>query len=531
MSFAAAAFLAGFALLALPWWLHRRDTHRPDPQVVSSLLLLRPGEAPEQMRKTLRHRWLMALRMLLFAVLVLAFAQPVLRERLVPEVGTPRVPQLIAVDTSLSMAADFAAARQRAHALIDGLPPDVPAAVVGLDGDITVAAPLGTDRQALHAAVAGLRPGNGRLAFEGLSERLTVLAGSTREPVALHLISDFQRTALPAQFNALVDGAQGPIELHPVPPAGPNWRVEGIHVDRLVTVAVRGFGTPERSLDVRLDGPSGELGRRSLTVPADGTAHASFPLPPRSDEDVWLEAVVDAGDALAVDDVGYAVVRRLDAVPMPMYVAPTAAAQAEYLRVGIAAALPRFQPAALDQSGPVAVALDPADLPAQDRQALERHLANGGAVLMTVGPATRRAARVPLLDLPLEEGARDGEPRRVVVADRTHPALAGTADWSAVAVSRYLRAAPAAGTVLLRLDDGAPLLLEHPAGAGRVLLLLTALDPAWSNLVTTAAFVTWLADAVGHLAEDTLPVTALAGETLTIPSASVQVFDASGRRM
>ena len=87
-------------LLALPWWLHRRDTHRPEPHVVSSLLLLRPGEAPEQMRKTLRHRWLMALRMLLLAVLVLAVLLPALRETLVPEVRPPRGPPQIEVDPS-----------------------------------------------------------------------------------------------------------------------------------------------------------------------------------------------------------------------------------------------------------------------------------------------------------------------------------------------------------------------------------------------------------------------------------------------
>lgn len=532
MTFAAAAFLAGALLLALPWWLHRRDTNRPEQYVVSSLLLLRPGDAPEQIRRTLRHRWLMALRMLLLGVLVLAFAQPLLRRQLTPEAAIPQVPQLLAIDTSLSMAANFAAAQDRAHELIDALPDGVPASVVALAGELTVAAPLTADREALHAAVAGLRAGNGRLSFDGLPGRLEAVAGSmTREPMALHLISDFQRSALPTQFNGLLNGSGAAIALHPVAPPGPNWHIDTVHVDRLVTVTVRGFGTPERMLEVRLRGADGELGRQPLVVPAGGAAQATFPLPPPSDEDVWLEASIDADDALAADDVGYQVLSRSQTVALPIYAAPTAAVQASYLEAGIAAALPNFEPGPSGGSGPVAVALDPAGLSPEERRALERHVANGGAVLMTVGAATQRAGRLTLFDLPLKVPVRDGEVRRVVVADRGHPALTGAQDWNAVAVSRHLQVPASAGRVLLRLDDGSPLLLEVPGPAGRALLLLTALEPDWSNLVTTATFVTWLSGAVADLAEESLPTVARAGEALTIPAASVQVFDASGRRM
>ena len=45
------------------------------------------------------------------------------------------------------------------------------------------------------------------------------------------------------------------------------------------------------------------------------------------------------------------------------------------------------------------------------------------------------------------------------------------------------------GEVVLVLDDGTPLLTEYRIGTGRLMLLGTALDPAWSTLVVRPAFV------------------------------------------
>ena len=98
-------------------------------------------------------------------------------------------------------------------------------------------------------------------------------------------------------------------------------------------------------------------------------------------------------------------------------------------------------------------------------------------------------------------------------------------------VSQHIVTGSTSGRVLLALDDGSPLLIEHRLGAGRLLLLTTALDPAWSTLVATPAFVTFVADTLAYLAEDTLPATAVAGQPLAIPGAGAQLFDQSGRRM
>jgi hypothetical protein len=401
---------------------------------------------------------------------------------------------------------------------------------------VTVAAPPSGERALLHGAVDALRPGMARLAFDGLVGRLTGLAGTLVDgAVEVHLISDFQRSAMPAQFNGLVAGALGLVVLHPVTPDRRNWHIEQLSVGDDVGVTVRGIDTPERQLEVVLAGSRGELGRRALTVPPGGRATARFPLPEAGRGDVWLQASLEAGDVLAADDTIFHVLRHSQPVALPLFASPGAAAQLDYLSAAVAAAAPRFRPAAAEQPGPVAVLVDVGELTAERVRLLERHLHNGGAVLMTVGPATRRAGRLPLSGLALEPARLDDQPRGVVAADRSHPALAHFSAWRDVTVSRRLGAASAGsasmGSVLLTLDDGSPLLLEQRLGAGRLLVLMTALDPDWSTLVTRPAFVDFVADALGYLAEDVLPAATVAGQRLIVPAANVQLFDRSGNRM
>lgn len=551
MSFAAAAFLAGLLVIAVPWWLHRRESSSETAREVSSLMLMRPGTTPVAARRVVRNRWLLALRMLLLTVLALAFAQPVLERALAPEaVAQAQRARLIVVDTSASMAADPGAARRLAREVVASLPPGTRAAVLGASHELEVAASLTADPRTLGSAIESLNAGAGRLSFDGLAGRVWALAATlTDEPVDVHVISDFQRTAMPEQFNALLAGAQGRMVLHQVHTEKANWMIDGIATGEEVEVFVRGIDTPQRRLDVVLSNAAGELARRPVTVPAGGRARATFPLPEpgaagtvsgdpsghvagRGQADRWLRAGIAPDDALPGDDAAFVVLRAAPSVALPVFASHEADAQLEYLRAGVGAAAPRFRLAEPAARGPVAVLVDPGLLAGDRERLLARHLEEGGGVLMTVGPATRRAGRLPLTGEPVAAGRRHDEVRRVVATDSTHPVVAGVPRWQDVTVSRHLEMEAAAGAeVIASLDDGTPLLLERRMRAGRILVLLTALDPAWSTLVTRPAFVTLLTDALAYLAEDTLPDAAVAGQVLAIPARNVQFFDLQGNRM
>ena len=74
----------------------------------------------------------------------------------------------------------------------------------------------------------------------GLAARLDTLAGSLPKGGSgfeVHIVSDFQASAMPARFNALIDGGRWPVTLHPVGAPTDNWAVESVRVERDAVVA------------------------------------------------------------------------------------------------------------------------------------------------------------------------------------------------------------------------------------------------------------------------------------------------------
>ena len=104
MSLLAGAFLAGFAVLAVPLLLHRLKERSPAETTVSSLMLMREAEEPARTRTALAHRVLLALRLALLAAITLAFAKPVVEVMSAVPIGDEVQPaDLVVLDVSLSM--------------------------------------------------------------------------------------------------------------------------------------------------------------------------------------------------------------------------------------------------------------------------------------------------------------------------------------------------------------------------------------------------------------------------------------------
>src|SRR5437762_3464521 len=118
-------FLLGLLGIGLPLWLHRfaRDTRTKQP--FASLMLLEPSEIQQSREHTLRYWLLLALRIALLALLVFAFAQPLLPWRTPPLEAGDRTLHVIVLDTSLSMGQGehWRRAVAEARNLIDALRP------------------------------------------------------------------------------------------------------------------------------------------------------------------------------------------------------------------------------------------------------------------------------------------------------------------------------------------------------------------------------------------------------------------------
>jgi hypothetical protein len=124
---------------------------------------------------------------------------------------------------------------------------------------------------------------------------------------------------------------------------------------------------------------------------------------------------------------------------------------------------------------------------------------------------------------------------RVSAVDQSHPALRDAQGWRSVRFFRHTQVEPKSGdSVLIRFEDGDPLLLERRMGAGRLLMLTSPLDREWNDLAVHPLFVRFIGDAAHYLTGATAPPNSTVGTLLATESirrSGAQVFDPSGRRV
>lgn len=371
--------------------------------------------------------------------------------------------------------------------------------------------------------------------------------------------------------------------------------VVGLPVELSVRVAAAGF---DRAVDAKatvvLDDEV--VAQVPLVVPQDGVATAPVPLVPRR-PGVLRGRVALSGDAFPEDDtlhfvlnveprVGVLVVAPPDVEPLadPALFLRTALQSPRALADGAGGdAAPDATPAAEAGGLDVTVARGDAlreeqvrgadvivvvDTTLDGRRAawIRDRVAAGNAGLMLLAGSQRRAGNAaaaifggnagiglgsPVGDLDSESTARSpgtvdhSHPILVSFAPATDPAAAERgAMLDTLVVFRHapLLIKPQRGdpvtTVLMRLDDGTPLVGETRLGKGRALVCGLPATPDWSNLPVHPAFVPLVLRAVQHLRPDP-PVVAVESVRACEPApvrldvawrrAVVQVADPTGR--
>ncbi|MYE81148.1 MAG: hypothetical protein F4X36_04755, partial [Gammaproteobacteria bacterium] len=247
VSFVAAPLLLGLLLVAVPLWLHR--THREAPRRgFSSLFLMRAAEEPVHAERTLRYLVLLALRCAVLAAAALAFAGPVLSglwrdDGGAGDVADGRVP-LVVLDRSLSMAR--VGVWDEAVRQVERLATNRSTVVVG----------AGAELELLTTSPGSIAPEASRLGLGGLVSRVAAVAANLpqRETgFAVHLVSDFQASAVPDRFNALIEGGTMPLTVHPVGRAEDNWAVESVRLSGDEAIArVASHAEARREVEVAL---------------------------------------------------------------------------------------------------------------------------------------------------------------------------------------------------------------------------------------------------------------------------------------
>ncbi len=329
-----------------------------------------------------------------------------------------------------------------------------------------------------------------------------------------------------------------------------------------VSAEVRNHGRRSATVPVRLFLDAEQVGQAGFEVGPGASASARFAV--AVDESRWHSGRVEIpADALALDNAGYLAIpasRRTEVLVVVPDGAADARGDGSYIRRALdpTGAGERFTPVVVPVSTlasqdrgrfPVVVLADVGRLAGPAAEWLERHLADGGGALLVLGRRTdvRSWNDGPLpaltgvtLRAPFERSAGV----RVAPAAQGHPLLDGLVFGARliddVAVRRGLEVelagaeevleAPGVGPVLVMATDGSGRGGDEPPDGGptgderrhgATAVLLTGIDPAWSDLATSGLIVPLTHRLVERLgARLARPETALVGADLRVPLAA-----------
>ena len=549
MSFIAPLFLLGVLAVAVPFWLHRLQTQSSDRKPFSSAMLLETTEQQVHVQKKLKYLALLALRAALLIFIALAFAKPLwMNSETLPGPGLDGT-HLVLVDTSASMSRDgaFEQAISLARQAIDAVPGGAMLQVFSASTAVREESELSADRGVHLAALQGLAPDPSRLEFGHVMTAIDRLAETMPPPVALHIVSDFQDSGLPARFADMVSSRITTLQVHAPSTRPPvNWSVGAIRETAGgVDVVVSGIGNDDMATGVELTLNGASVGNREIS--GSGTAALSFTGLVLEPGDNQLQIETTANDDLGIDNRRYHVIRNTPPAPIPLLTLNRSGLPVTYLSAALhsdpdnafrieTAVIGEFDTRTLSRYSWLIVddvgAVDP-----ELEASLLEFVQNGGGLLAFAGQRSTTATRIPVSGhsiRPASTGAADDQFLSIGQVDSGHPLLSATDGWYAV---NLLQTIPVEthpdDDVLVRLENDEAFVIERRLGQGRLLLVAGGLENQWNDLPIRPVFVSFMIEAARYLSGTEQVVTAFdAGATLPLSlvgGVSGQVVDPDGR--
>jgi Mg-chelatase subunit ChlD len=546
LSFLAPLFLAGLTALAIPVVIHMINRERREVVPFPSLMFLQRIPYRSVRRQKLRHIFLLAMRCLALALLVMAFARPFVQRRTPTRAAGVGARELVVlVDRSYSMGArdHWTRAQAAARRAVSNLGPTDRATLVAFDDDAAAVTPPTHDAATLNAAIGALQPGSEATRYAPpLKLASQILAGSNLPRREVVLISDFQRLGWslrdeiafpPGTTITNLDVAGADTTLADAAVADVNvQRNEGERDRAAIAARLTNTGAAAvENLDVTLELNGRIAETKRVTIPARSAAQVRFTpiaIPSGTSAGVVQFAVPGAGsaDQLAANDRYYFTIAP-DAAVSLLIVEPSAGRANQSLYLSRALAIgdrPSFRIdvrksgglAPADLEGRSLIIFDEVPPPSGDgARRLHDFLDGGGGVLVIAGdqlPAGswggEWSAAMPGLIGTVVDRAGDAGGTLAWI-DYDHPVFdvfnaPRSGDFATARFLRYRRLtvrtdtarraggvadSVAAAHVLARFDDGAPALVEQRVGRGKVLVWASTLDSYWNDLALQPVFL------------------------------------------
>ncbi len=453
--------------------------------------------------------WLLLLRLLALAALIVGFAGPVLNPD-PPQAADDGGPLLILTDGSWPEARDWTARTERIRrALADATTAGRPVALVSLTdvqpGPLVFAAP-----DTLAATLPGLVPQAWRAGTDEADRLITAL------PPRVDTLWLSDGLSSPARGRLLPALAQrGLVRVfesgRPVLGLGRSGFADG----KVTVPVLRGGAVGTAAVEVAARGldPAGneaELARTIVTLESGkDRADAVFDLPPELRNRLTRLEITGEGAAGAVSLTDDALKRRKVAIVSPASTAEglELLSPDHYLRQALAPSADLMAGTVTDvlQASPdVIILADIAKIPETDP--LQEWVEEGGLLVRFAGPRLAasddgRDSPDPLLPVRLRAGDRSlggtmswGEPKTLAPFPEGSP-FAGLAVPADVTVRSQVMAEPdpdLAEATIAALADGTPLVTRKRLGKGRVILFHVTANAEWSTLPLSGLFVQML---------------------------------------
>jgi hypothetical protein len=562
MSLLSPWFLAGALAVGLPLWLHLLQRQNPVRLPFSSLMFMEKRQESSLKERRLRYLLLLASRLALLLLLALAFSKPIWERPPAAVLGRIATLHLVVLDTSLSM--NYGDRWQRAVAeaegIIDGMQGGDRAQIIASGPGVQVLTPISADHNELKTAIGTLKPSSSRNSYGEVAEAVRSLAADRELPVEVHLISDFQQSAMPGRFSDLTLPTAALMTPHDVAePDAANWTIESIKgTTRLfgsrkprLEAIVAGFAPEEatRRLTLLLNGQ--RAASQSVKVPAVGRATATFEGFDAPKGHSRVEIVLEPGDQLPADDKRLITIDNSDPEPILFVTGDRRQRDALYYRAALDASseavfsVESVSPGEADRVIPDRYALvvlsDIPQLSTMFADRLQKYVQAGGSVFIAVVPKIAAVGKAPLCSLRIELPAMGGSTDRFQLAgevETSHPALGHVERLRGVKFFRHARLWTTENDeVLIRLSDGSPLLVEQKQGEGRLMLLASSLDNIWNDLPVHPVFVPLVAETARYLSDmEEGAAQAVIDSVLELrrrrsAASAVQAFDPQGERV
>ena len=556
MALIAPLFLLGLLGIGLPIWLHRLETQVTEREQFSTAMFLEPAKKRIHVQRKLKYLLLMALRILFFLILVLAFTRPVFFTPPAALVTEDTTHHVIVVDTSFSMqeGASFASAVEAARDIVNTMDEDEVASLYTASSGVTTVVPVTDDNNVLIQALSSLSPDNGKLDLGIMVTTMNTLIEESQANFIMHFISAYQQSGQAVRFADMIpDVINGrPVTLDIVQIRTenvPNWLVDSVLVNarNSLEVGIRGLASEddmaERSVILAINNV--EQQRQDITLAGDGNTLVDFENVIFEEGDNRIDIQLLPTDSLPGDDVRYTVFDNSPPAPVLLLTANTQSLGVTYIRAALETAPRGYEvitqtiddlDARILQRYPWIVIEDIGAINTSLANTINDYISGGGAVLAAAGEASLGLDTVPVLGLQVGT-ARPGRESRnpITMIDSSHPVLSETSGWGSVNMQTLPVNPTADQRILIAQSEDRPVLIESEIGRGRILLLTTALDNTLSDLPVKPVFVSFMAEAARYLSNENLLVREQVAESFLQLSlaggASGQVFDPDGESL